>query len=178
MLKKSVLIPFDRYQYYQSLVNGTNDVGILPLENGNEQAPLKQDYTTTTTSEQVNAKLKPELILTHLPKRNKARAQSLLSIIDSHPSLDWNARGELLINKQPVEYSHITDLLHDALNNTKYKPVGCDQFYEHLGNVPTSLITNPIRKQLLGGKRLPPPGTPAASTTKSLNDWSVLWQSH
>ena len=173
-MKKCVLIPHDRYMYYKSLakeqtepVSTTIATDVVPVDEAINERPI----------EATDSKLKPEIILAQLPRRNKSKAKALLQYLQSHKTLDWNQRGELEINKTPVPYSHITDIIHDALNNTKYKPVGCDEFYSHLGCVPKSLITNPARKPLVGGAPLPPPGVPE-NAPKQFDDWKSLWQSH
>lgn len=172
IMKKCVLIPHDRYMYYKSLAKEQTE----PAPSTADVAPVDETIDERPI-EAIDSKLKPEIIIAQLPRRNKSKAKALLQYLQSHKALDWNQRGELEINKTRVPYSHITDIIHDALNNTKYKPVGCDEFYSHLGCIPKSLITNPARKTLLGGASLPPPGIPE-STPKQFDDWKSLWQSH
>ena len=160
--------------YYKSLAKEQTEP--VPSTAATEAVPVVETIDEPSI-ESIDSRLKPEIIIAQLPRRNKAKAKALLQYLHSHKTLDWNQRGELEINKTAVPYSHITDIIHDALNNTKYKPVGCDEFYSHLGCVPKSLITNPARKTLLGGASLPPPGVPE-STPKQFDDWKLLWQSH
>ena len=175
-MKKNVLIPYDRYVYYQSLAKEPREEENTVTEPINTGTPPAVP-TPVAAAAATQPKLKPEIIIAQLPKRNKSKARSLLSFLEQNNAIDWNQRGELLIENESVPYSHITDLLHDALNNTKYKPVGCEQFYSNLGHVPLSLITNPARKQIVGGSTLPPPGVPDTEA-KSLDSWKLLWQSH
>ena len=185
-MKKSVLIPYERYLYYQKATQapGIPSTDVTESDtSGKEHDPpgspasvVALDHDSTA---QPQLKLNKDIIIAHLPKRNKSKAEALLNILDQHPVLGWNERGELLVNKTPVPYSHISDLLHDALNHTKHEAVGCRLFYKHLGSIPQSLINNPSRKALLWGGRgvqLPPIGTPNTEPIP-LQDWKVLWKS-
>ena len=174
-MKKNVLIPYDRYVYYPSLAKEPREAENTVTETINTDTPAVP--TPVAAPVAPTLKLKPEVIIAQLPKRNKSKARSLLNFLEQNKTLDWNQRGELLIDSESVPFSHITDLLHDALNNTKYKPVGYEQFYSNLGHVPLSLITNPARKQIVGGSVLPPPGVPDTEA-KALDSWKWLWQSH
>ena len=165
-MKKSVVLPYERYQ--QLLQNKTvPEVGAENSQSGPEpsQASVLE-----------SPKLNTSVIIACLPKRNRSKAQQLLEYIEKHPKLDWNNQGNLLVDSNLVEYSHIVDLLHDALNPTKHEPVGREVFYKQLEHVPRSLINNPKRKSLTGGGDLPPPGLPATEP-KSLNIWKSRWKS-
>lgn len=123
-------------------------------------------------------KLAEGVITACLPKRNHFKARRLLDYINRQPHLDWNQAGNLIVDNQTVEYSHIVDLLHDALNSTRSDPVGHDVFYQQLVGVPQSLINNPRRKSLVGNgrrRRLPPPGLPSSQPIP-LNAWRTQWQ--
>ena len=172
-MKKSVLIPFERYQYYKSLVNEHN----LPPEGKAEPTINDNKHDTVNITEHKNQdKLKPEIILTHLPKRNKSKALSLLNVIEQNPNLDWNNRGEVLLNGAAIPYSHISDILHDALNATRRtEPAGCQEFYSNLGHIPTSLISNPKRRVLIGERKLPIPEK-LDRKINPLTDWSGFWK--
>ena len=171
-MKKSVLIPHERYVFYQNAIKPQNDQNV----NEDSQALTQHEHSEQTApSPNIIPKLKQEIIVAHLPKRNKSKAHTLLQIIDAHPNLDWNERGELLVRKSVVPFSHISDLLQDALNNTKYEPVGCHQFYSNLTNVPLSLINNPKRKVLVGNGQLPPPGLPDTQPAP-ISNWRQLWE--
>ena len=189
-MKKSVVIPYERYQ---QLLKQQQQPDTTPSDSHREaeRAGVKEEETTSTTP--TTSKLNPSVIIACLPKRNRTKAQQLLEFVEKHPKLDWNKEGSLLVDNNIVEFSHIVDLLHDALNQTKHQPAGHQLFYEHLQHVPRSLITNPQRKSLTGSgggggggggastdvprKRLPPPGIPAdAKEPKPLNIWKARWK--
>ena len=174
-MKKSVLIPFERYLHYKSLVNNNT-----PPETQKEDESVKNEHHVVDTTEdkpQTNQeKLGFEVILSHLPKRDRSKALSLLNVVEQNPKLDWNNRGELLVNNSSIPYSHISDLIRDALHNSRFEPVACKEFYSNLDNAPLSLVSNPNRRILIGGKVLPPPGIPDKKPVP-LNNWSGLWKS-
>ena len=110
-------------------------------------------------------------------KRDRSKATALLNVVEQNPNLDWNTRGEVLVKDSVIPFSHISDLVRDALHNSRYEPVGCNEFYSTLDNVPLSLISNPNRRILIGGKTLlPPPGIPDKKPVP-LNNWTQLWKS-
>ena len=184
-MKKSVLIPHERYVYYQNLAkhDATQSLGDAKLSSAPlksvQEADVPQEISEQVVSqtERVNISdsIHEDVILAHLPQRNKNKAKALLTIVRNNPKLDWDKTGQLLVQNDVVPFSHITDLLHDALNNTKYDPVGHLEFYGNLGNIPQSLIVNKRRKELLGGKQLPPPGIPDTEP-QPLNSWKSQWK--
>ena len=170
-MKKSVLLPFDRYQQLLNNSPSTQPSSKSPPPTAPQVESLTEVEEPTPSS---SDKLNRAVIVTCLPKRNRQKAQRLLDFIDSHTYLDWNKEGNLLVENQPISYSHIVDLLHDALNTTRYDPVGYDTFYHYLEGVPLSLINNPRRKSMVGG-RSPPPGLPNKEP-KPLNVWKSQWK--
>ena len=176
-MKKSVLVPYERYLHYKRLHDNPakkEDQSQNNTEEQNLQETVDVHPYSDDSLQQAH-KLKPDIIVALLPKRNRTKAAALLSFIDTHPVLDWNSKGELLIHNQAIPFSHITDLAHDALNNTKaYDPVGCEEFYRNIGHVPLSLISNPKRRLMIGSK-----GPPVIPQTKSVaqNTWKDLWKS-
>lgn len=161
-MKKSVVLPFERYQ---QLLHKSPNTTTLESSSTIEESPIEPPACD---------RLSTAVILTCLPKRNRLKGQRLLDFIANDTNLDWNKDGNLLVNNQPIEYSHIVDLLHDALNPTRHNPVGYDAFYNNLGRVPVSLLNNPRRKSMIGG-RLPPPGIPATEPIP-LNIWKAKWK--
>ena len=134
-------------------------------------------------------KLENDVIVACLPKRNSSKARRLLEYINKHSGLDWNQQGNIIVDsgERTVDFSHIVDLLHDALNATKHNPVGYAEFYKHLNRAPLSLINNQRRKSLIGGGggggvgaavvHMPPPGLPPVSKpSKPLNAWKTEWK--
>lgn len=171
-MKKSVILPFERYQ---QLIQGSQSQ--LPVVSEVEQtiSPDKKEVKITPSqpvvvksSDQITAdRLEKDVIVACLPKRNRLKAYRVLDYITNHSSLEWNKDGNLIVEKQPIEYSHIVDLVHDALNSTRHDPVAYDLFYKHLHGIPQSLINNPRRKSL---------ALPASTLPETPNTWKLRWK--
>lgn len=182
-MKKFTLVPHERYLHYKSLFDKQTSGAPVLQDTSVEKAIVHDTTTPLETQQTTSEKLNVEHIISQLPKRNKSKAQSLLSVIDNTPRLDWNNKGEIILDNNCIPTSHITDLLHDALNNTRHEPPGAEEFYSALDTVPLSLISNPKRRSLIGGKRaaatstvpLPPPGIPNKPAVP-LNNWQGLWR--
>lgn len=170
-MKKSVLIPYERYQ--QLLQNNSPPTTAQIQTTEPEQLESSEQILNESTTAR---RLDPSVLIACLPKRNRSKAQQLIGYIEKHPILDWNQEGNLAVEQSLVPYSHIVDLLHDALNPTRHEPVGYEAFYKHLKHVPRSLINNPRRKSHLGSGQLPPPGIPVTEP-KPLNVWKTSWKS-
>lgn len=169
-MKKSVLLPYERYEL---LIKGNQAVASHDMLNTSVDSPPSIEH-----KEPIKNKLGLDKVLSYLPKRNISKARALLNSIEHNGRLEWNENGELLVSGKVIPKTHIADLIHDALNCTKHEPVGCLEFYKNLDNVPRSLITNPRRKALIGGgfvPSLPPPGIPTTKP-KPLNSWKTLWK--
>jgi hypothetical protein len=170
----------------------TTSINTQPSENTEEEV--------TPQSEE---KLLVSDILQHLSKNQQSGAKALLAVIDKNMRLDWNSKGELTVEGNPVVHSHISDLLKDALVQYKhFQPVGIEEFYSNLTNIPLTLIRNPQRRSLLQRGRgiagviqpsiespPPPPGLPSNKRERILlkpakqlkkgirkNTWLDLWE--
>jgi len=126
-----------------------------------------QEHCTDTEKKQTGSGENPLTIaniLALLPKRFRTNAASILQHIDRDPDIDWNAKGEILINCFPIANSHLMDLLKDSSHNFKHwDPVGVTEFYKALAksNLPLGLVQNKARRELLESyKQLKPPGIP------------------
>ena len=88
-------------------------------------------------------------ILDGLPKNAKTKGKILLQHIRRNPELEWDEKGQLIINGQLVEHSNITDLVHDFVRPIRNRPppVGRNQFANilHTGNVPREALADPDR---------------------------------
>ncbi len=97
--------------------------------------------------------LPEEVVLSAIPQNWVNRAKALLAHIKRSP-IDWNCRGELIVNSKVVSGSHISDLLKTALYDYQHlSPVGSDDFFRALSefNIPVSLVTNLKRRAQLKG---------------------------
>lgn len=88
-------------------------------------------------------------VLNSVPKALRSKAEQLLhKITSSDGVVDWNGKGELIVNEQAVKGSHIVDLINDALRKRKsLQPIGTKDFSKAMAklNVPHELIGNPDR---------------------------------
>ena len=99
----------------------------------------------------LHKRLAKAIILSFVPKRYKNKADTLLRLVEKNSVLDWNAKGQLLVNGKVVPYSHISDLVRDSvLPHNPFKPQGYKEFYKYLEKVPRYLISLG-RRALLGG---------------------------
>ena len=117
---------------------------------------------------------KQSIDLNLIPQQYRARAQNLLSHVEKQTDLDWNNKGELLVDGKAVVGSHIADLLDDTVRtkpraNTS-EPIGSTMFLDGLrkSNVPQALIGNKNRfKRAETPERiLPAPGTHKARKSR------------
>lgn len=95
---------------------------------------------------------KQVLNLKMIPQNYRNRAQNLLTHIEDQTDLNWNNKGELVVNGLPVIGSHIMDLVEDTVRSrprgaAAIEPTGADVFQEGLrkSNVPQALIGNKTR---------------------------------
>lgn len=138
-MKKFVLIPFDEIDKYN------------------------------TKQEKTMKRLNTENILISIPKNVKHKARAILDHIIEGDVITWNEKGEISIEGNRIENSHITDLIKCSLYSYKnLDPKGYNQFHLALqkSNIPQSLI------QQSGGsiprmqQNLPPPGIPVKHQSK------------
>jgi hypothetical protein len=194
-MKKLVLIPLHKYEQLQNQGVGSIDA-TDHFENAPEMKREAEEHEIKEIPKERNQymKLDRELILSHIPKYNKRKAEAVLEYIDKAPKLDWNADGELLLDSREIPGSHISDLLRDSCAEYKnFEPVGAEEFYNNLGNIPLSLITNPKRRLLLQKRVGEKPDTPPlhktadsptprkkkpVNKTSTLNKktWKQLWR--
>jgi hypothetical protein len=183
-MKKLVLLPYHKYEQLQkhTFHNETSTVVEKP-EESSADINVGKEEETTDRPDIVNTKLDQDLILSHIPKCNKRKAITLLEYINKSPKLDWNSEGEITIDKKNISGTHITDLLRDCFTeHQKFEPEGVNEFYNHIGNIPLSLITNPKRRILIqkGGKSNKHKSTHSPSSKKKKEkpkSWKMLWKS-
>ena len=190
-MKKLVLIPYHKYQYFQSLQSeGPHKVHKENTQSEENSTDPKALHEIETPINKEN-KLETDIILCHISKGKRSKAETFLRYINQSPNLDWNIHGELLVNGKIIPGSHISDLVKDSVTEYKaFQPKGVEELYTHIGNIPLTIITNPKRRALLqtGGQSPPPPGLPNKTETRVLNiekktlkkpekiTWKHMWQ--
>ena len=195
--KKCVLLPYDKYERLMQKTTTFHEekkVEDRPLQE--EEGP-KRDYS----NEKHELRLDEDSILQLFSKTLQSKAKALLFALKQNQRVDWNEKGEVLVNGKVIPHSHIADLIKDAVITFKsYEPTGTAEFYSNLGHIPLTLIKNPHRRQLIQQQRgagstdkeiVPPPGFPEENKKKrvihsTLNEpvkkknksdkWKELWQ--
>ena len=82
--------------------------------------------------------------LEYLKPNVQKKVEPLLKYVQKK-GITWNEDGEV----EGLPRSNIVDLLKDAVIKTKMQPKGITEFYIKLGNVPQSLILNPLRREAM-----------------------------
>ena len=96
--------------------------------------------------------------------------------------MDWNEKGEVIIEDECIDNSHITDLVKCTLYSYKnLNPKGYDQFQLALqkSNIPQSLVQKGKGLTIFGhqndnSKHLPPPGIPINQSKSQEWVWHVI----
>jgi hypothetical protein len=100
-----------------------------------------------------------EDVIASLPKSYQSKGQYLLTRLRNDPHVQWNNRGEIILDGKMVSGSNLADLVNDILRNRKNAPdpVGWSEFANHLHkmNLPQEFIGHKARMRF---RR--PPGEP------------------
>ena len=87
-------------------------------------------------------------ILLSVPKTMQKQASMLVERIKQDPRLDWNKRGELVVQGASVPNTNVVDLVNDVLRKRKgFDPVGWEIFARQLrrSNIPQDIVRNQAR---------------------------------
>ena len=97
------------------------------------------------------------LIDISVPSRYKERVKRLHHYLKHHAPIDWNDRGEVVIENETISNSHIVDWLRDVIIPNGHPPNGICHFYNFLKkiHIPQSLISNGKRKQIFLSEEKP-----------------------
>lgn len=106
-------------------------------------------------------------ILNAVPPKNKNAAALLLDFIKRSQSLDWTARGEMVVDGRLIPNTNIIDLVHDFARSRKRVPAeGAAELASVLQkqNVPRECVGNEARWRMIEQlKDKTPTTTPVAS---------------
>ena len=128
-----------------------------------------------------------------IPRKMQRKAIGLIQFLQQHGDnvIKWNQRGQVTVNGEVIEASHIVDLLRDAVcPKTVHRPSGYQKFYQALKTIdtPRALIANVFYTDIHNGKQTlsqtgggyvverktngPPPGySPPMKTSKTEIKW-------
>ena len=183
--KKCVLVPYDKYMRLTQNTTTTNTSqqgqslsGDDTKDGYNEKIDIESDVhnnDSINTHQPISSELEDDIILQSIPATLRKKAALLINYLHKQPVITWNREGKLIVHDKVIEHTHIADLVKDALVSYKhFKPVGSDVFYQNLGNIPLSLISNPDRRVIVQEGRgvkvisAPPPGLPDKTPSISL----------
>lgn len=113
-----------------------------------------------------------EEILHFIPKSLKNKASDLLQRLSNRNDINWNDKGELIVDNETIHGSHIVDLVGDLIRSRKQDPPrGWRAFADALSrlNLPAELIGNSERWQYIHG-------TPTNVKTKRDIKPKVKWE--
>ncbi|CAH1802980.1 unnamed protein product [Owenia fusiformis] len=155
MYRKSVIIPWERYQRLlrpDSSYKGDHETmygGAAGNDSGKSELITNMD---TKINEPKDQKLLEDAIVSTLPEKWKSKGRSLLDFIQRANStvLTWNQAGEVNVNGETIQNSHISDLVKEVIYPfTDFSPVGLEQFKIALRkiNVPRSLLKKSFRSE-------------------------------
>ena len=86
-----------------------------------------------------------ENTLTNMPKTTKEPARRLMNLLASQRGpLTWTPNGEVFIDNHKMHGTHISDLVHDVIRQSKTVNPNRQRFLKVLAsmNVPDNLIRN------------------------------------
>lgn len=157
-MRKMVLLPYDKYQ---RLLSGhvSQSEPLNTIDTYTEQVAI--DNPPPEHSHSNTQECKKEDLLTSLPLSLRSRAKVLLNHLNKHTSLQWNDKGEIIVDGKVVTGSNIIDLIKVQLKDYKsFHPIGAEVFSRLVqeSNVPQSVLTQARRYQIGSGKTPPPPG--------------------
>lgn len=165
-MRKMVLVPYDKYE---RLIAGQLDQP--KTEHSSETCSNKVDVDTSQ-SHQFHSNNESSLIdniLDSLPLSLRSKTKVLLDHLRKHTNLQWNDKGEIVVDGKLIKGSNIIDLIKVQLKDYKsFHPIG-EEVFSHLvleSNVPLSLLTHSRRSQFGSGKLPPPPGKPVRRKRK------------
>ncbi len=140
-MNKYVLIPHEKYMH---LMRNVGPISVRHLSD--ESSP---NLIVEPTLNEHNG-MTVESIVAVMPKNARNRARALLELIEKH--ILWTDRGEIIYNGEPIEGSHIADLIKLTVvkHFTKKTVIGSRQYFDMLAkiNVPRSLVLNDLERQL------------------------------
>lgn len=97
--------------------------------------------------DQLNLPVFCDIIRYTIPEKMQRKAMGLIQYLQHHggDSIKWNQRGQIIVNGEVIQGSHVVDLLRDAVcPKTVHRPIGHETFYQALKAVdtPRSFIAN------------------------------------
>ena len=123
MMRKMVLVPYDKYE---RLLSGqfTQPKPLSITDTDRDQVTI--DSSKRDNLHPISPDKRTDDLLTSLPLSLRSRAEVILNHLNKHTNLHWNDKGEIIIDGQLIKGSNITDLIKIQLKD--YKPSWCGSF--------------------------------------------------
>jgi len=118
-------------------------------------------------------------ILAMFPRNQQEKASLIKQFLDKSRQIKWDENyGEVFINGNLIEGSHIANLISHMIKPINPKPVGLDIFIKSLSklNIPSTLIGNTTVKNAITKERALEQNTSPKSPPKSLNSKKLVNQ--
>jgi len=140
VLDRTDLTDFDKARVYSEILDKYLDVK-RKLQQP-QPIPIVEEKADTTANKTSTVDLSV------FPQNYRNRAQNLLTHVRNQAGIDWNQKGEILVNDNAIPGSHVVDLID---NTIRYKKgTRADQLPGHRefvnalreSNVPQALIGN------------------------------------
>lgn len=163
---------FQRYLNYQK--QQENHIPTVKIHSSVESKPQEPQLQKPQDGPSENKPISDTEILDTVPKRFRPQAEGLLRWMKKSPeAVQWDDKGEVILDGKSIRGSSISDLINDSLRTRKgFNPTGRDDFTQVLAklNTPEDFVRNDDRRKLMSlmkaGEMLPPitPSVAAAST--------------
>ena len=124
MSMKMVVIPYEKYK---KLTKENNPIPSVDKDNMSTEFmnnnPSKQeeflniDSISDNKSQSIDM-LNEEDILDYIPKTNKNKCKLIMKHMKNN-HMNWNSKGQLLLDEECIENTHIVDLLKDITSVNK-----------------------------------------------------------
>ena len=112
-----------------------------------KERELEKPYTMTIKEKELP--FNPSDVIGGLPRQYRNKGHILLQHLKKNPHIEWDERGQLIIDGRTVEHSNVTDLVHEFVRPLRNTPpsAGWRQFAQalHEANVPQEAIVNTTR---------------------------------
>ena len=117
----------------------------------------------------------PSDVLASLPKNLKSKGNRLLDFIKNDPDINFNERGELIVDGSTIANSHASDLVNHVLKKSKVPPIGWNLFKNKLQrmNVPRSLLGADTVDQRPSSRSIDSKKSKKSSNKRAARDYSI-----
>jgi hypothetical protein len=140
VLDRTDLTDFEKASVYSEILDKYLDV----------KRKLQQPQPIPIVEEQPKTSGQTKVDLQLFPQNYRTRAQNLLTHARNQAGIDWNQKGEILVNGNLIPGSHVVDLIDNTIRYKKgiqRDTPGTREFVKALmdSNVPQALIGNKSR---------------------------------